>query len=1752
MHFKSLELIGFKSFAEKTKINFEPGVTAIVGPNGCGKCLSAASKVCLSDGSQITIKELVDSAFNSPGAVENIDDGCIFYPDNPNTFILSLNPQTLQIEPRPIYAFVKRQAPEYLLKIKTRTGREVTTTHYHPFFSIKDAGLITLTADQLKVGTKISSPRVLNLQKTGRKLDLLKIFQKFKNEDSVYIPYSEELLEFIYSVKAGYKTLSEMSGSLNIKQLTLRSAMDGQAIALPALTGMLGECGITEVPDFVTIVKSKGTGSFSVPREMTPEIARVIGYLISEGGSAKGNQIWFVNEDEKMVEDFIACAKAGFGVEAKAFNYKKCAKAVLIFSHALCQFLEKAFELKIDGLSKDKKVPSQIFAADQEIITAFLSSLFEGDGYVSVGRLSDKLPYFEYATASKSLAEGVASLLLRLGVIAVIREKNKCAANTDSKIKRKYYSVYIYGQENVKKLSGLLRFVGKKSGKLEKIKALDYKTNPNLDLIPEVNRIFRALVKLSGIKVKRFKKISPKLVSYYEDKCMPSRQGLREALSIVAEHGQISGLARSIFDYLSTLANSDIYWDEIVSIEKVYSEKWVYDLSISDTHNFIAQDIIVHNSNIADSIRWVLGEQSAKSLRASNMQDVIFNGTDTKEPINFAEVSLTFTNEKRLLPIDYDEVTISRRVFRSGDTEYLLNKTPVRLKDISELLMGTGIGTESYSIIEQGKMDLILSSRPEDRRFVFEEASGITKYKSKKKEALRKLEQTEQNLLRINDIILEVKRQISSIERQARKAERYKVDFDRLKDMEIKLSFAEYKDLKTAEMTHAVENNDSKAREKELDIEITGITATISGYRSSLDEVNLKMFELKDRYKAMSGSLDMNGQKISIDKERIGEAITLQEGLRKEIESAAEKIKSARALVEKAREDLRVVTTLRSDKQRLTREKEIRLNNTSREIEETEKKVTLCKVQLVDFLARETRIKNDLIKISADMQNRRVRERRLHVEKETVVQELGTVESALNEVLNEFNKIDASVSSIRTVLEEKKKNEDSAVSEMKSLEAAIAKEENRRAALRSKIEMLEENIKTYEGFNRGVKGLLAKSGGKVQVLADVINVARGYEEAVNTFLGDDAQIIIAERDDDITQMLGYLKENNLGRASFVSLETLERVKGRRVNGNGRGNTLTPLKDFVKADAKYGPVIDHFFGNVFLAESIETCMKNFDGAAAATVVTRAGALFDNGRVSGGSISESGDMLLIGRRSRLDDLKTEFTAVEENISSLKISRDDKESAARALEGEIASIEERLHSEEMVLSNIKVKRDAQEENKKKLEDELAILESEFDEAEQTIGELTAKGESLNAELNDLEREKVSSQAFVDESHNLIAGKRHDREAVTLEIATLKTEAQALEKEEESVKGGLKIQEGIAFESEETLYSKENLLKESAEKVKLLEDEIIKLTAENDVISKELVVFNGEFAAIENKKAEITGSLAISETGLKEKERALELLRNQIRDLDVKLTELSFKKTNLRERITQSYKIDLDTIHLELEEGIDWESLKAQVAELKERLEKLGPVNLIAIDEHKELEERYSFLVHQQEDLVNAKDSLHKAIQKINKTTKELFIETFQKIQVEFKNFFRMLFGGGQAELVLIDEQDVLETGIEIIVRPPGKKLQNLMLLSGGEKAMTATALLFAIFKVKPSPFCVLDEIDAPLDESNVTRFSSVLKDFLKISQFIIITHNKRTIELADVMYGITMQERGISKIVSVKFSDDIKKAEKREISGVAVAET
>ncbi len=1750
MYFKRLELTGFKSFAEKTVLNFEPGVTAVVGPNGCGKCLSGSSKVCLADGSEIAIKELVDSVFHDPEKIEKLDDGYIVYPRSFNTRILSLNPKTLKIEPRPIYAFIKRRAPDYLLKIKTKSGRTIKATHFHPFFSIENSNLITLTADQLKVGVRIASPRTLKLHHTKAELELFKILKGFTNSDSIYLPFSEELSEFARSLKSKYKTLSEMADSCGIKYTALKSVLDEQAISLPNFMDLLEKNGITDLPDFVNFIKAKGSdaGGFVLPRKINTHIARFLGYIISEGRTTKVNQVWFVNEDEEVVKDFVLTAHAAFGVKAKVFRYKKTCRDVLIFSHALCQFLEKAFGLIVGSRSKDKKVPPQIFSADQTIITSFLSSLFEGDAYISMERSDGRLPYFEYTTASRTLAEGVQGLLLRLGIISLIRNKRKCATNTILKKKRDYYSVYIYGIENVKRLAGLLRFVGEKSKKVEKIRTLDYKTNLNLDLIPEVNKVFKTLVKLSGINVKRIKKISPRLVSYYEDRCSPTRQGLREALSIVAEHGILSGLAKSIFDYLATIANSDIYWDEIVEIKKVHQEEWVYDLTVLDNHNFIAENFIVHNSNLGDSIRWALGEQSTKSMRASSMQDVIFNGTDTKEPINFAEVSLVLSNEKRILPIDYDEVTITRRIFRSGENEYLLNKTPVRLKDISELLMGTGIGTESYSIIEQGKMDLILSSRPEDRRYVFEEASGITKYKAKKKEAMRRLEDTENNLLRINDIIQEVKRQISSIERQARKAEKYKIELEKLKELELKISSYEYRALKSEEKTASVELGDVAAREKELAQGAGSLSDRITEFRIVLDSKNRSVAELKNRHVELLSGLDKNRHKIEINRERIEEAASLREGLSGEIGALNGKRLEQIELANKLKLDVSRVSEEKEEKARLSVENQSRLAELAHLVDANEKAVRSNKLEMMELLAKETHARNELIKLGSELTNRLNRQRRLAMEKENVSKELGEEESKLGETAGELRLLEDSSAALRGELAAARGEYDNGLAAMKTLEEALADGKNLEASLKSKVEFLEDIVKRREGFSAGVKAILsgAQDGqsplsGIVGVLADMIDVEKGYEEAINAVLGEDAQTIIVNTRKDALSAIAFLKANRLGRSNFMPVEGLNNASGKDRHPDRFAEGLTPIANYVKVDPVFRGLVDHIFKDTYLVNSIDDAQGFKPGAR--RLVTKQGEVFYDGRLSGGAPGDKEESLLIGRRERLGEFRERLVSASQTALKIEGERNAATASMEKMASKVKGLDDALRQEEINLTGLASKKKSQEDAVKKFKDEVSIADLELDEIREAIDAVRLKEEALKTEANVFSSRNAGLQGLAAELETRIRNDRKEIGSLSLNLATIKTELVSLEKELARLGEGSRKEEARLLELKGSLASKEALLAESIARQEELSSEILSIEAENIALEKDTALFNEETCVLEKERADLADKLGMAELEHKDREKGLGDLRNELKAVEMKVMDISYKKSAMKDRISAAYKIDLDSFHVEIEEGADWETIRSNVQEMKVMLDEMGPVNLVAIEEHKELEERYAFLTHQQQDLVNAKESLHKAIQKINKTTKELFIDVFQKIQVEFKNFFRLLFGGGQAELILIDDQDVLESGIEIVARPPGKKLQNITLLSGGEKALTAISLLFAIFKVKPSPFCVLDEIDAPLDESNIGRFSNVLKDFLKMSQFIIITHNKKTIELADVMYGITMQERGVSKIVSVKFLVDSKKEVREE---------
>lgn len=1156
-------------------------------------------------------------------------------------------------------------------------------------------------------------------------------------------------------------------------------------------------------------------------------------------------------------------------------------------------------------------------------------------------------------------------------------------------------------------------------------------------------------------------------------------------------------------------------------------------------------------SNIIDSIKWVLGEQSAKSLRGSKMEDVIFNGTDEKEPINMAEVSLTLSNKNKLLLIDSDEVVVSRRLFRSGESEYLINKTPVRLKDVSELFMGTGIGAEMYSIIEQGKIDLILSSRPEDRRYIFEEASGITKYKSRKKEAVRKLEDTDNNLLRVSDIISEVKRQIDSITRQAKKAERYKERFDRLRELEISLASYEY-NLLTQEK-EGIEARSAEIREEmhSLSSEVEDLRRQLNRQKASFAEIDEKFNKLQSDKFLRESQIEQNRNRVDLNKERIIELSARVESLKEEVGALEVRKENTGGFVQELESRYQAVSDSEDAKKDFLNEKEKRLAELELEIKQNEQRLQESKDKMVDCMSERSKSRNEVVRLTSDIQNRGARLRRLNIELEKVTGETSLVRAKLEEIKNEFKNIENKLNDTRLQYDKTLKEKGGLVLSLSSMDKELQDKRGALINLESKRSFLEDLIARHEGFTAGVKALLeSMERGELQiegikgVLGNAIKAEKGYELAVEAALGEYVQCIISRDRESALKAAGYLTTNILGRATFAILDELpvsEEIDDKLLKIDG---ILGKLADFVNAEDTIRNAIKNLLRGVYVIEAIEDADRVLNRLSssdreAIRLVTKKGQIARKGFITAGVMSPKGeDAAIIGRETRLKETIKEAGLVKSEISEMERNENSLKSRLEELERQLGTLGELLRAEELEHQNNSNGLSSVERENARLEEEISLLNLEKDEVDEEIRDSTSRKEELERKLREIESLESNTQSVLLNSQNFIKDFSKEREEAMVLIAQIKTELQALSKEKTGLLQNLNLQKESYETYARSLGQKSNEIDLSNKKKDELAQEVEELEAEIKKLSQELEALKTELIQITGIKSRGIAVIEDIEKRLNELYKVSNEKKDVEHNFEMQKTESGFKIETLKNRMAQIYKVDINMANREVDPSSDWSAIRREIDELNRRLESMGTVNLVAIEEHKELEDRFNFLCQQRDDLLQAKEHLQKAIAKINKTTRKLFLETFEKIQFEFRNYFRYLFGGGQADIFLLDASDVLESGIEIVARPPGKKLQSITLLSGGEKALTAISLIFAIFKVKPSPFCLLDEVDAPLDESNIDRFSKALREFTKKSQFIVITHNKITITLADVMYGITMEKSGISKIVSVKFHDEARR--------------
>ena len=1206
-------------------------------------------------------------------------------------------------------------------------------------------------------------------------------------------------------------------------------------------------------------------------------------------------------------------------------------------------------------------------------------------------------------------------------------------------------------------------------------------------------------------------------------------------------------------------------------------------------------------SNVSDAIRWVLGEQSAKALRGGEMADVIFNGTDGRKPLGMAEVSLTIggVDEEHLrasgVEIAYNEVTVTRRVFRDGGSEYFINKTPCRLKDIQQLFMGTGVGRTSYSIMAQGNITQILSSKPEDRRLIFEEAAGITKYKAQKKEALRKLEYTEQNLVRVEDLVREVKRQIGSLQRQAGKARRYKQLSQELQHLDTQLARHQF-DLLLAE----IQERETAAEKLRNDIESCSAEVLrsedeIAHLRERLSELEHEIGAMQQRGLELKGEIDRHESRIHFNEERLRELGSQNAKALADINQAEERRQIAEQELTQANASLQAAEASLAQHRATLESRQAALRQVEDDLRRRQD--TLRQAQSDAFAAAQslTRVRNELTALDLQKQGNVVRLEKLSAEKIQLEEERARLESRLQEfaVNVEAQKLNAQTQ--RGSVEDRQRR----LKEIQEDLNRAAQEQDqllqRQAEKRSRLNVLEQLQAGHEGFSEGSLAALRQSRHVLGSLADKLRVPDPYVTAIETALGHHLQLVLTEQPESAHEILADLSANKKGRASVAPLALLHNGHGDPATQAAQPGTDAPATTqesavpaqasgatphvapsavpelngvpleairVVDGDSSVQPLLERLLGLTRIVRDLDAATAAWrDSKGAYHFVTLSGELLSrHGVYTGGYANGNGNgkaaASILGRKNQIAELRLAVAELQEQVADVSRRKGALQSEQTDLQAGLQQAQTELRAQEVAIAT-------REGEFKALQTSQRLLHQKIDTVVFEVQTLAAQEQEglqkrcgLAARLGELENQEQQRQAQVEELTGQLEGLRQQRDTANAGL----TESKVALATEEQMRASLKQQQSSLSqrirELAQVVEQRRGEIGSFIERKEQAESEIQESRGRIDALRHDRDQVNAQAAELLARKQGEEAEIAGREESLREQRHRLTDLQQRRGTLEVELAQKAMAVQNLRERVQQKYHLNLDDVRSECititfaDEGparihvmspeemaaagaaTDWEAVAQQVEALQKRLDEMGPVNLVAIEEYEETEQRYQFLSKQHDDLVQAKTQLLEVINRINSQTQEMFRTTFEQIRTNFRAMFTEVFGGGKADLVLNDENDLLESGIEIVARPPGKQLQTISLLSGGEQTMTTVSLLFSIYQVKPSPFCVLDELDAPLDESNINRFIRVLQRFLEHSQFIIITHNKRTIGMADVLYGVTMQEHGVSKIVSVKF--------------------
>jgi len=1139
-------------------------------------------------------------------------------------------------------------------------------------------------------------------------------------------------------------------------------------------------------------------------------------------------------------------------------------------------------------------------------------------------------------------------------------------------------------------------------------------------------------------------------------------------------------------------------------------------------------------SNVVDAIRWVMGEQSARNLRGKQMEDVIFGGSEFRKPQGMAEVSLTFSTEDGRIPakyLAYSEIQVTRRLYRDGESEYYLNKTPCRLMDIAELFMDTGVGAKAYSIIEQGKIGMILLSKPEERRFLIEEAAGVTKFKSRKQVALKKIDVTRQNLLRLGDIISEIRRQLNSLQRQAKKAEKFRACREELKRIDLHFALREYLDIQKIRVS-------AEEGLAGLTVQLATRAAELEGAELALEERRIGLLEVEKTLAVAQEDIFRIKAEVQSEENRLDfqrkEFVNLE---RHAARFAEELAALERHLTESEAEYKLLVERSELFARELAGEEETLC---TRELEL--EMVLATEGELVTGMERKRQEMFGFLSELAQLGNRHAAAARQLENLAERSEKSRREEVLLREKLVEARKCEGDLDEARRTLVEDKIRLTENLADLRRREEGLrrdlAEAEKSWQAHRddlskkeSRLHSLQELEAQFEGYGQGVRSLFLTDGFRERfrgIVADLLETEEQYETALETALGERLQFIVGDSESDAVAGISRLKEISGGRCSFL-------IGAPALSGDDKGPDGTEkLIDHVVIRDDLRMRVEPLLVGFRIADDLEKAIMLARRFPWLTFVTLAGDMVQAESIISGGSSDGAHQGLIHKKREIKELAGQVALLSQEVARLENEKNGLREELTSVDGALREVTPQLHRGDIQLVNLEKDLQRIREEGQRIADRFSVKEMEDEQIREERENLVQEMAALESNRQAAEARKRTLEEEIEGLQETLAAKKMSIDLAREVVTTVKVRVAALTEKRGSNERAIKRVEALVADLTERIAGhRVEVDKTGAERERLVSAISQAESGLKTLVQKELAA-EAECASVRQRCEGETVKVREEEARVKVLRSDVEELRRTEADHTLRLSEAVMKLRHMEGVLQDKYRLDLNALEPFSEPCDDNEPLlRERQAELQQLISEMGEVNLTAIDEYQELESRYTFLSGQQKDLEESLLSLQKAIQRINRTTRKRFLETFHLVNAKFQEVFPRLFCGGRAELRLTDEEDLLESGIDIIVQPPGKKLQNVSLLSGGEKALTAVALIFSIFLIKPSPFCLLDEVDAPLDDANIGRFNDMVREMSSFSQFIVITHNRATMTVADILYGITMEEPGVSKMVSVRLN-------------------